>query len=65
MAKEITSFRAPDGLIDRAEALIDAVAHDPKYAQLFAREISRSDVLRIALLIGIESLERKYSKKDG
>jgi hypothetical protein len=60
--QEMMSFRAPDDLIGRAEALIADVQGDPKYGQL--QQINRSDVLRIAVLIGIESLERKYNKKN-
>lgn len=63
MPQEITSFRAPDELIARAEALIEGVQADPKYGHVLG-DIKRSDVMRIALMIGIESLERKYSKKN-
>lgn len=64
MPQEITSFRAPDELIGRADALIGDVQADPRFGQLLGKDIKRSDVLRIALSIGIENLERKYSKKN-
>lgn len=63
MPQEITSFRAPDELIERVDKLIDDVQNDPKYGVVLG-SIKRSDVIRIALSIGIENLERKYTKKN-
>lgn len=51
-----TSVRFPEGLLERADRLVEALQDDPEWA---ARgELTRSDILRIALARGIESLER-------
>ncbi len=55
-----TSVRFPEGLLERADRLVEALQDDPEWA---ARgELTRSDILRIALARGIESLERSVKR---
>jgi hypothetical protein len=51
----IITLRLPKSLVDRADALIDELAEDEE-ALLLGR-VSRSIVLRLAVLRGLESLE--------
>lgn len=65
MAKEVTTFRTPEDLIERAEALIRRIASDPELNPDGGGSVSRSYVLRTALRLGLDVLEEKYSKKNG
>ena len=57
-----TSVRFPEGLLERADRLVVALQDDPLWA---ARgELTRSDILRIALAKGIESLEASVRRKQ-
>jgi len=56
-----TSIRFPEGLLERADRLVEALQDDPEWA---ARgELTRSDILRVALAKGIESLERAVKRR--
>ena len=57
----IITLRLPQSLVDRADALIDDLARDEE-ALLLGR-VSRSIVLRLAVLRGLEQLEAQVSKK--
>ena len=57
----ITTLRLPQSLIDRADALIDRLAEDEE-ALLLGR-VSRSIVLRLAVLRGLEHLEQQQVTK--
>ena len=63
----ITTLRLPRSLVDRADALIDRLAEDEE-ALLLGR-VSRSIVLRLAVLRGLENLEAQAdnvgAKKSG
>ena len=65
MAKEVTTFRTPEDLIERAEALIGRVADDPELNPDGGGSVTRSYVLRTALRLGLDVLEDKYSRKNG
>ena len=58
----ITTLRLPQSLIDRADALIERLAEDEE-ALLLGR-VSRSIVLRLAVLRGLEQLERQTAAKQ-
>lgn len=57
----IITLRLPQSLVDRADALIDALAQDEE-ALLLGR-VSRSIVLRLAVLRGLETLEGQVSER--
>lgn len=63
MPKEVTSFRITEDLTARVEALIPHVSDDPELSHVFGGSVSRSAVLRLALQAGLESLEKKYTRK--
>ncbi len=52
----MTSLRLPEAWLERADALAPTVALS-RYAPTATGELRRSDVLRIALLRGLELLE--------
>jgi hypothetical protein len=54
----IITLRLPQALLDRADQLIDRLARDEE-AVLLGR-VSRSIVLRLALLRGLEQLEGQH-----
>lgn len=54
----IITLRVPQALLDRADALIERLARDEE-AVLLGR-VSRSIVLRLALLRGLEQLEARH-----
>ena len=71
-ATTIITLRLPQSFVDRSDALIDQLAEDEE-ALLLGR-VSRSIVLRLAVLRGLEILEgqvatrsaaRSSSKKSG
>ena len=55
------TIRVPEQLVKRAEKLVKAVEKDPDL-RTFGRP-SKSSVMRLALLYGLNALDRKYSKK--
>lgn len=55
-----TAIRLPDEIHKRADALIPRLNKLPAYRD---RELNRSDVLRIALVRGLEILERETTRK--
>jgi hypothetical protein len=62
MNEVLTSIRLPQELLDRIEALVPVVAADPVFAA-FGR-VGRSSVLRLSLVRGVESLEKRYKAKS-
>ncbi len=52
------NLRLPKHMLERAEALRKCVVHAPELAIL--PNVTRSDVLRLALLRGLEYLEAEY-----
>jgi hypothetical protein len=57
----IITLRLPQSLVDRADTLIDQLAEDEE-ALLLGR-VSRSIVLRLAILRGLETLEAQVANK--
>jgi hypothetical protein len=57
----IITLRLPQSLVDRADALINRLAQDEE-ALLLGR-VSRSIVLRLAVLRGLEELEAQADKR--
>jgi len=55
-----TTLRLPEDLLERADALVPAIASAGEYQ---AVRISRSTVLRLALLRGLVALEAEYPAK--
>ncbi len=58
---EQIALRLPKGSMKRAEKLAPQIAKDPQYAAY--GNIKKSLVLRIAVLTGLEELERRYGAK--
>lgn len=58
-----TSLRLPVELLERADALIPVMASWPEVGA--HGRVSRSTVIRIALLRGLASLEAEASRRDG
>ena len=56
-----TQLRLPAEALARAEALIPALEAEPML-QAVGRGVSRSSVLRLAVLRGLDSLEKEYGK---
>ena len=52
------NLRLPAALLERAEALAEAAASAPELAIL--PNVTRSDILRLCLLRGVEALESEY-----
>jgi hypothetical protein len=59
----IITLRLPKSLVDRADTLIDQLAEDEE-ALLLGR-VSRSIVLRLAVLRGLEALEGQVVSRAG
>jgi hypothetical protein len=55
----VVTLRLPQSMIDRADALLDRLARDEE-AVLLGR-VSRSIVLRLAVLRGLEQLEAEHA----
>ncbi len=53
------NLRVPKDVLSRADALMPALAQDPML-QAAGRGVSRSVVLRLAVLRGLDSLEAEY-----
>lgn len=58
-AKEQLTIRLPAGHIERLDALAPKVADAPELAM--ADGVTRSDVVRLAVLRGLEQLEAEYA----
>lgn len=66
MGKEVpTSVRLPDELIARLDALGATMSARPEVAALAGGTVSRSAVLRLAVLRGVEALEAEYEPASG
>jgi hypothetical protein len=57
----LLAFRVPAEAIRRADALRPRVARDPSVAAV--GRITRSAILRMALMKGLEALEVQYGRK--
>ena len=57
----MTPLRLPPDLVERADRLVPLVAADPKVAAV--GRVTRSAVLRTALVKGLESMEWQYAPK--
>lgn len=57
----ITTLRLPQSLVDRADALIDELAEGEE--ALLVGRVSRSIVLRLAVLRGLEQLEAQVGQR--
>lgn len=53
------AFRLPQSLVDRLDALALAAVKDPTFAA--TGRAGRSAMIRLALVHGVEALERKYA----
>lgn len=54
------SLRLPAELIARADALVDPMGEDLTLATVTGGRVTRSTVLRVALLRGLQALERDF-----
>jgi hypothetical protein len=54
------SLRLPEVILQRADELIDAMARDAELATIVGGKVTRSTVIRVALLRGLRSLEEDY-----
>lgn len=59
MSTVMTSFRVSQDLLDRTDALIPTMAALPEY-QVHG-DLKRSAILRIALMRGLDELEREHA----
>jgi len=59
----LTPLRLPPDLVEWADRLVPQVANDPKVAAV--GRVTRSAVLRMALVKGLESMEWQYAPKKG
>lgn len=57
----IITLRLPKSMVDRADALIEPLAEDEE--SLLLGRVSRSIVLRLAVLRGLEQLENQVKKQ--
>ncbi len=57
----MTPLRLPPNLVEWADRLVPLVAKDPKVAAI--GRVTRSSVLRMAIVKGLESLEWQYVPK--
>lgn len=57
----MTPLRLPPELLKRAERLLPMVAADPRVSLL--GRVSRSTVLRMALISGLDALEKQYRRR--
>ena len=56
----LLSLRLPQHLLQRLEAVIPHLQNDPRLAAASGGKISRSAALRLAIVEGVEVLERLY-----
>ena len=61
MATPPVSIRLGQDILDRADALIDKVSNLPELAMV--TEAKRAHVIRLAVLRGLDALERETSKR--
>jgi len=61
-AGETTSIRLETGILERADALVEWLAGDARVAAHGA--VKRTTVLRLALLRGLEALERERRRES-
>ena len=54
----LTSLRLPTSLLDRAAALVDDLKQQPQFS---VQRVSRSTVIRLALLLGLDALEAELA----
>ena len=59
--EEAIVMRIPVGTTERAEALASIVSIDPKFSAI--GKITKSMILRFAMLEGLELLEKRYKSK--
>jgi hypothetical protein len=59
----IITVRLPQSFVDRADALIDNLAKEEE--SLLLGRVSRSIVLRLAVLRGLEALEAQVARRAG
>lgn len=59
----IITVRLPQSFVDRADALIDNLAKEEE--SLLLGRVSRSIVLRLAVLRGLEALEAQVARRGG
>jgi hypothetical protein len=57
----LTPLRLPPDLVEWADRLVPLVANDPKVAAI--GRVTRSSVIRMALVRGLETLESQYAPK--
>jgi hypothetical protein len=58
----IITVRLPQSFVDRADALIDNLAKEEE--SLLLGRVSRSIVLRLAVLRGLEALEAQVARRN-
>jgi hypothetical protein len=58
-----TQLRLPRDLLRRAEALVPVLAEDPELRAL--GRMTKTAVLRLALVHGLEALEQRYRRSSG
>jgi len=58
------SLRLPAEVADRAEALVEPLSQEP-LLMAAGRGLTRASVLRLAVLEGLASLEKKYEATPG
>lgn len=64
MSETTITIRAKSEILDRATRLAPRLGEDPHYGALAPSEgLSRASVLRLALVLGLEELERRYPQK--
>ena len=65
MEENPVTLRLPQPYLDRAQDLVHFLAEDPEIMATAGRSVSRSTVLRLAVVRGLEVLEGKYTEKPG
>ncbi|MBI5258366.1 MAG: hypothetical protein HY855_17810 [Burkholderiales bacterium] len=58
-----TNVRLPESVFDRLEALVAPVSSAPPLELQTLGQISRSDVLRLAILRGLADLEAEFGEQ--
>jgi hypothetical protein len=58
------SLRIPEAMLERADALVPLLGDDPELAMVVGGKVTRSTVLRVALLRGIKALEADFATED-
>lgn len=60
MTDVVLNLRLSSDLVQRADRLVDRLAADPRVAALVGTKPSRSAVLRLAIVRGLEVLEAEH-----